>query len=80
MFEVESNECENRIHTITREGKNYILEDVYEVNDGILPAHKNKPRARGHNDLTIYKVGCRWDFIYHRRVSVYWIDAEKLMV
>ena len=61
--EVESNYFETPIHATTWENINDLLEDVYEVDDDIIPPPKNKPRATENSDRTVYKYGRKWNGI-----------------
>ena len=57
---------------------NDLLDDVYEVDDDIIPDPENKPIPTGNTDQPEYKKGQKWSGIDHRRAAGFWQDAAKL--
>ena len=66
---VESDSHDNPIHATTREDKNALLEDGYEVDDDRLPSPKNKPSATGDTDQPVYKEVWKWNGTDQRRAE-----------
>ena len=47
---------------------NALIMDRYKVYDDQYPAPKNKPSAICDTEWKIYRYGCNWNGIDHRRV------------
>ena len=75
---VESYSCETPIHARTQEDIYDIMAQGYKINYDRLSAPKNKPIATGDNRLPVYKDGCKWNGIDHRRVELCQLDTVKL--
>ena len=66
---VKSDSLETPIHATTRNNINSLLADGYKVDDDILIAPKNKPINTGYTDRPVYKEGCKWNGVDHRRAA-----------
>ena len=70
--------CETPIHETTQEDINDLLASGHEVDNDRPPAPKKKPSPAGYTERSVYKEGCKWSGIYHRRAADCRQDSEKL--
>ena len=78
QFEFKYDARKNPIHKTTQEDINALLAYGYEVDYDILPAPKKKSRSTGDTDRSVYKQGCKWSGIDHRRAEGYLQESAEL--